>query len=88
MKRPTKEPPLPKGIVLDVHAVARDVFRDSEKAVRKRVERRSIPFRHDGGRIVFLREELQEFFRKLPGCSIDEALGNVAARVGDEEEDT
>ena len=81
MKRmPAKELLSQKGAVINVHAVACDYFDGSEKAVRQRVARRTIPFRHDGGRIVFFRDELERFFRGLPGVMPDEAIANMAKR--------
>ena len=88
MKRATKEPPLPQDAILDVSTLAIEFFRGKERAVRKGIERRTIPFRYRGKRIIFLRHEVEEFFKKLPGCSIHEALVNVAARGGDEKADT
>jgi excisionase family DNA binding protein len=37
------------------------------KAIRRMVERGQIPFRRWGKRIVFVREELEEFVNALPG---------------------
>jgi excisionase family DNA binding protein len=43
------------------------------KALRKMVERRQIPFRKHGKRIILIRSELIEFFDKLPGVTLKEA---------------
>ena len=56
----------------------------SEKALRAKVARGTIPYRRDGGRIVFLAEEVSAFLHALPGVSVEEALQNVAARRGEE----
>jgi Helix-turn-helix domain len=53
----------------------------SEKLVRARVERRLIPFRRLGGRIVFPRDELTAYQQRLPGCSLDETLKNLEQRA-------
>jgi excisionase family DNA binding protein len=37
------------------------------KAIRRMVDRGQIPFRRWGKRIVFVREELEEFVNALPG---------------------
>ena len=66
------------GALLDVTTAA-DFLGVSENAVRKRVERRLIPFRKWGGRVVFLRSELTEFLQSLPGCEVENALQNQAA---------
>jgi excisionase family DNA binding protein len=50
----------------------------SEKALRARVARRSVPFRRLGRRIVFMESELAEFVRSLDGVRVDEAIANIA----------
>ena len=46
----------------------------TEKAVRKLVERRAIPFKKVGKRVVFDLRELQRWVESFPGVSLDEAL--------------
>lgn len=53
----------------------------SEKRTRRLIERKLIPFRRLGGRIVFLRSELEAWLQSLDGCSLDEAQANQAARA-------
>jgi hypothetical protein len=66
-------------ILLDVRRAA--LFLGlSEDALRARVARRVVPFRRLVGRVVFLRSELEQFVATLPGCSLDEALREVAER--------
>lgn len=55
----------------------------TEKAIRQRIARRTLPFRKLGGRIIFFKNELEEFLRDLPGCSVEEAKINTMARGGD-----
>ena len=55
----------------------------TQKALRARVARQTVPFRRWGGRIIFLTPELREYLEKLPGCRIDEALRNNRMRRGD-----
>ncbi len=43
----------------------------SEKTVRSRVDRRLLPFHRWSGRLVFLRAEVTDYFKHLPGCSVD-----------------
>ena len=49
---------------------AGDLLRRSPAAIRNMVLRRSIPFRKVSGRLVFLREELEEMVRRSRGVSI------------------
>ena len=52
----------------------------SEKQMRGYIDRRLVPFRRLGSRIVLLRSELETFFVELPGCTLDEARANQEAR--------
>ena len=68
------------GELLDVRTAAA-LIGMTEKLIRSRVERRRIPFRRLGGRIVFLRDELTAYEQALPGCGLDEALKNLEQRT-------
>jgi hypothetical protein len=46
------------------------------------VERRLLPFRKHGKRIIFNRAELAAFFDKLLGITLEEAEKRVEERVG------
>ena len=59
------------GEVLDLRSTAR-FLGITEHTLRARVSRRLVPFRKWGARIIFLRSELVEFFRQLPGCPLEE----------------
>lgn len=61
--------------VLDVRGAA-DLLGCTPKAIRKRVERRMIPFRRWGGRLLFRTTELESFIAALPGCTLEEAQIN------------
>lgn len=61
------------GEILSVDSTAR-FLGVTPKTVYSHVYRRLIPFRKWGGRIVFLRRELQEYFQNLPGCKPEEAM--------------
>ena len=63
-----------------VLAAARDLLGCSERSLRARVARQTIPFKKLSGRVVFRREALERFLENLPGCSVEEALKNVEAR--------
>ena len=67
--------------VLDILSAA-ELLGMPPKAVRKRVERRMIPFRKWGGRICFVRVELESFIAALPGCTLEEAQNNEEAKRG------
>ena len=54
----------------------------TQKTIRARVDRGLLPYRKWGGRIVFIRSEIEEFFQNLPGRSADEALRNQVERQG------
>ena len=68
------------GKMLDVRAAA-DLIGTTEKLIRARVSRRLIPFHRLGGRIVFIKTEIREYHRRLPGCGLEEALANIAQRT-------
>jgi excisionase family DNA binding protein len=51
---------------------AADLLRRSPAAVRNLVMRRAIPYRKPGGRLVFLKEELERWIRESPGVKIDD----------------
>ena len=70
------------GELLDVHHGA-TFLGSSEKTLRARVDRRTIPFRRFGARVVFLRQDLEAFIANLPGCTLAEARRNLAVRKSD-----
>lgn len=67
------------GAALDVRG-ASAFYGGTEKQTRGLVDRRLIPFKRLGGRIVFLRAELEAWLAGLEGCSIEEACTNLEAR--------
>lgn len=68
-------------LMVDVKAAAL-VLGCSEKAIRTRVSRQLLPFKRLGSRILFRRDELEQFLASLPGVSLQEAQHNVAMRSG------
>jgi hypothetical protein len=56
---------------LDTREAGRFVKR-SPAAVRNLVLRKQIPYRRVAGRLVFIREELEEWIRGSPGLRIDD----------------
>ena len=74
-----KGPRVLNGAVLDVRN-ATLMLGGTEKRTRGQVSRHLIPFRQWGGRIVFLRTELEQWLASLPGCSLAEAQANLQAR--------
>jgi hypothetical protein len=81
-KLPSKDGRGPRtinGAVLDVRCGS--LFLGwSEKRTRGLIERRLVPFKRMGGRIVFLRSELEAWVQSLDGCTLDEAKTNQAMR--------
>lgn len=72
MKLPTAHPiPMPTAAVLDVRNAAA-LLGMSEKALRHLVERRRIPFRRLGRKIIFLKTELDAWLGSLSGISLQE----------------
>jgi hypothetical protein len=67
------------GAALDVRG-ASVFYGGTEKRTRGYVARRQIPFRRLGGRIIFLRAELEQWLTTLDGCTLDEARTNLEAR--------
>lgn len=54
------------------------------KALYARVQRRIIPFRKCGSKILFLSSELDRWLADLEGCTLEEARRNLAMRRGEE----
>ena len=69
------------GAALDVRTGAA-FLGGTQKQVRGLVSRKLIPFRRLGGRILFLRSELETWLSTLDGCNLDEARANREARHG------
>jgi excisionase family DNA binding protein len=53
----------------------------SENAVRRMVERRQIPYRKSGRRVLFLESELRAFIEALPGLSLEDLREREKAGV-------
>jgi hypothetical protein len=69
------------GAVLDV-AGAAELLGVTEKVIRARASRMMLPHRRWGKRLVFVKRELEDFFRTLPGCSMETAIEEVNDRQG------
>ncbi len=67
------------GAVLDV-AGAAELLGVSEKVIRARTARMLLPHRRWGGRLIFMKGELEEFFNTLPGRCMREVLEIAEAR--------
>jgi hypothetical protein len=67
------------GAVFDVPGASQH-YGGTVKQWYARVARGMLPYRKWGGRIIFLRAELDEFFSNLPGVTPDEARNNVERR--------
>ena len=55
---------------------------ETEKTARAQVARGILPYRRLGGRVVFLKTELEEFLQALEGVKLEEALANLRTRAG------
>ena len=51
-----------------------ELLNRTDGAVRNLVLRRAISFRKQGGRLIFLRSELQQWIERAPGMSLDELM--------------
>ncbi len=67
------------GLLLDVRSLALK-YGPPEKKVRADIARGLLPYHRLGGRIVFLDDEIVDFYRRLPGVSVSEALANIKVR--------
>ena len=70
--------------LLDVLEAAAMLGR-SENAVRRMVERRQIPYRKAGRRVMFLESELQALIDALPGLSLEDLQEREKAGMCGEE---
>ena len=70
------------GAIKDIRTIAAKLG-CTEKKVRSMVERQVIPYRKHGGRIIFLEDEIDEYFKRLPGLSVEESIRNLARRNGE-----
>ncbi len=68
------------GEVMDVRALTQEILGGTEKTTRSRTARALLPYHRWGGRIIYLRSEILEFLRTLPGTSASEAAANVLKR--------
>lgn len=69
------------GAVMDVATLA-SFFGSTPKAVRAGVARRLLPHRRLGGRVLFIRTEIEQFLLDLPGVTLHQAIENLRARSG------
>jgi len=65
--------------VLHVAEVA-ELLGTTEKTIRHKVDKHRLPFHRLQGRVIFFRDELEQFLRSLPGCSVQEALSENKER--------
>jgi hypothetical protein len=70
------------GDLLDVEGLGA-WWGQNEKQTYSQLRRGLLPHRRLAGRIVFVRSELIEFLRQLPGVTVAQAIANVAARNGE-----
>jgi hypothetical protein len=53
----------------------------SDRATWQDVYRGRLPYRRHAGKIIVLRDELEEFLRTLPGITVEQAAEKVAERA-------
>ena len=62
-----------KNVMCDLPEAA-TILGVTVKALRARVARQAVPYRKLGGRVMFVRVELEQFIDALPGVSLKSAL--------------
>lgn len=67
------------GHIMDVTAAAQ-FLGITPKSLRALVARRVVPFHRLNARIIFIKDELIQFFAELPGCTLDEAKQQLERR--------
>lgn len=67
--------------ILNVASVA-EFLGETDKAIYAKVARRCIPFRRWGGKLIFVRKEIEEFLTRLQGVDVPNALENELKRSG------
>ena len=75
------EDPQEKSEYLNIAELASYIKR-SKGAIRNLVLRRAIPYRKPAGRLLFIKEEIDEWVQMAPGKSLEEIQGDL---VGDKE---
>ena len=70
------------GWVMDVRTAAEFIGtlqneEITEGTIRSRIRNGTLPHRRWGGRIVLIREELEAYFRTLPGVNLEQAIENT-----------
>lgn len=60
-----------KSEYLDVNELSKIIHR-TPGAIRNLILRRRIPFRKPGGRLMFLRHEIEQWIDSAPGLTVDE----------------
>lgn len=73
-----KGPRTINGQHLDVRSLA-ELWGSTEHRIRHYVRLGYLPFRRLGGRLIFLRREIEQFEAQMPGRSIAEALDSIKA---------
>lgn len=68
------------GLLLDLRTFA-GLIGDTEKKARGLVARGLVPFRRLGGRIYFVRAEIEQWINELDGCTLAEAKDNREMRA-------
>lgn len=59
--------------MLDVKGVA-SLLGLTEKGLRRQVDRRRVPYRRLGRKVVFIKSEIEAWMNALPGAKLEEVL--------------
>ena len=73
-------PRVVNGAALDVRTASVSFFGWPEKNTRYLVDAGLLPHRRLGGRIIFLRDELEQWLATLSGVTLEQARENLKAR--------
>jgi hypothetical protein len=76
-----KGPRTLNGAAMDVRTFA-EFIGGTEKQARGMIARNLFPFKRLGSRVIVLRKEAEAMLEALDGCSVEEALKNMARRKG------
>ena len=63
--------PLIQAAILDLRGAA-CLLGMTEKGLRRQVERGRVPYRRLGRKLIFVRSEIESWFQRLPGLTLEE----------------
>ncbi len=69
-----------KNVFLTVEELQHYIKR-SKGAIRNLVLRKAIPYRKPAGRLLFVREDIDQWIQSAPGMSLEEVKENLTLRM-------